>query len=1263
MALFFENGIGQGKTFLLYGNISERFFGWDLTERDFEQYLVRLLKSKGYEHIVFYGQAGVKGKYCLDPQSARFFFSDNVDIPMPSPVDTENLQTSPAQDPAAAPSGSSREAAATQRDSSSGAGALQSMMGRSRRRHRGSYRPGSLSAEPADAQDNTTQVETETAQGTGPVSSKIRYALRSQSEEEFFLELHNKMLDPDSKMAVILYDLFVMPVLQLATLRDDILSVWDGQKNNNLCLILAPQTVSNTAAMVQMIQAVGLGPKFLIADENNRYRLNPSTCFNIPNPGPDEIRNMLRRMMIMGIPGTGPIVFDKKLKIDYSELGDIVDEILYCSSVSAGNQNPGTENSGNTALRGSCSEIYDRLCRYLRKKGKGKEQKQVTLTRQEIAGIWGLERVDRERALQQLDRPGWEGAYKKISEVVRIKENNYQRQKKTETPAAEYSDSKEDRWVLDRMEIQEKADPNRMEIPHFILLGPPGVGKTTVARLIGNLLHEVGCLKKGHTVEVTREQLTSSYVAGIPKATRTQIDLAEEGVLFIDEAHALGNNDGGSERSSTGLEVIQTLNGAMTDPRRHFCVILAGYEKPMEDVYKLDQGFIGRFGGNTIVIKDYKPELLEKILRDHIKSLGGKLDNELTEEVEGKPSPLQNMLRRMYKERNIRTFENARAMINLAGTVCGKAGDRPICREDFVNDTIHIDWFEEADLDNSYEAIMKELNENFVGMDEIKQFFKALYLEIQEAIKGGEDPHKILLRPILIVGNPGTGKTTVAKCLARLYYSFQMLGTPEPDFVSASALIGSHVGESQERVLSHIHDAQDVRGMLVIDEAHEFLGSSYGEGAIGACMEPTTDREHPFMLVMNVYADKKKEFLDANGGIMSRFVTIELEDYKPEELFEICRRLIVRMKYTLEEKAADRLMDLCRQTYYNRKYDTGNGRWCDNTVKEIDKARRLRCHDEGIDMDSDQYRIIIAEDIPLPESVKEEEDRLPLFKDCKTRAEKLQYLKDIKERMEKERVGAEPVKRIIRDIIESLKYNVLYPAREQLIIPGHYFFKGNAGCGKTTGAEFLARYLHALGLIESAGIRKISATDLIGQYLGETGVKTRNQLMQARHHVTLVDEAYALGDSTSNTNSYKKDALAELVAFLDDRSYRRDTTFIFAGYNGDMDALYAGNQGLKSRIIEVEFPDFTFEECIEIFRSLAAASDYTIVPEAENILEVSILKLRSASDFANGRTIRTFYEEVVKTVKIRCIREEYEEDDERVGQILQEDIESVMAAE
>ena len=83
MKTFLDTNVSKSKTFVLYGNLKDTIWCPDLMPRDIEHYLVKLLKSRGYEHIIFYGEAGTKGAYCLDEKSARFFFSANLNIPLP----------------------------------------------------------------------------------------------------------------------------------------------------------------------------------------------------------------------------------------------------------------------------------------------------------------------------------------------------------------------------------------------------------------------------------------------------------------------------------------------------------------------------------------------------------------------------------------------------------------------------------------------------------------------------------------------------------------------------------------------------------------------------------------------------------------------------------------------------------------------------------------------------------------------------------------------------------------------------------------------------------------------------------------------------------------------------------------------------------------------------------------------------------------------------------------------------------------------------
>ena len=166
---------------------------------------------------------------------------------------------------------------------------------------------------------------------------------------------------------------------------------------------------------------------------------------------------------------------------------------------------------------------------------------------------------------------------------------------------------------------------------HCVFTGNPGTGKTTVARIVAQIYHELGILKKGQLVETDRSGLVAEYVGQTAVKTNKIIDSALDGVLFIDEAYSLVQGGG----NDYGKEAIATLLKRMEDDRDRLIVILAGYDNEMKLFIDSNPGLQSRFN-RYIHFSDYNAEELMAIFKLNLK----KFDYELTNDAEQKISHL-----------------------------------------------------------------------------------------------------------------------------------------------------------------------------------------------------------------------------------------------------------------------------------------------------------------------------------------------------------------------------------------------------------------------------------------------------------------------------------------------------------------------------------------------------------------------------------------------------------------------------------------------
>lgn len=294
------------------------------------------------------------------------------------------------------------------------------------------------------------------------------------------------------------------------------------------------------------------------------------------------------------------------------------------------------------------------------------------------------------------ERDGYMAKVKNITEAIKLIQSKQQEQRQESTEplpklSVEESLSKLDeliglgavknevRDLVNYLKVQQMNKefglPTGDQNNHLIFAGSPGTGKTTVARIIADILYSLGIIEKGQLVEVQREDLVAGYVGQTGIKTQEKVEEAIGGVLFIDEIYRLA--EGGE--NDFGKEAVGVLLKAVEDRRGEFVTVLAGYENRMDDFIKLNPGLKSRFP-NTLHFDDYTVDEMVAIFKLNCRK-GGKVLSESAERV------LRNRLQQMYDTRD-ENFGNARDVRNLFEKTCRKQANRIASTSSITKDAL-----------------------------------------------------------------------------------------------------------------------------------------------------------------------------------------------------------------------------------------------------------------------------------------------------------------------------------------------------------------------------------------------------------------------------------------------------------------------------------------------------------------------------------------------------------------------------------------------
>ena len=454
---------------------------------------------------------------------------------------------------------------------------------------------------------------------------------------------------------------------------------------------------------------------------------------------------------------------------------------------------------------------------------------------------------------------------------------------------------------------------------HMAFYGNPGTGKTTVARLLGDIFKSLGILEKGHMVEVDRSNLVVGYIGQTATKTQETIEEALGGVLFIDEAYSLAR--GGDQ--DFGAEAIDTLVKGMEDKRDQLIVILAGYTDEMRDLLKKNPGLKSRIN-IEIDFEDYSNEELLQIANYTAEK------NQFVLTQEGQKA----FMKKISQEKDQEFFANGRAARNIIEAAIRekalKIGNKKVSREELTKlDAGDFGLDLKALEADNIEAALEELN-SLVGLESVKNQVqaikdRALFNQLLEE-KGMTAP--ALSYHMAFTGNPGTGKTTVARILGKI---FKNLGITSSDkFVEAdrSALVGSYIGQTAPKTLDVCKSAYG--GILFIDEAYSLAdggSNDFGKEALATLIQEMENNRDKLIVILAGYSHEMGRLFDLNPGLKSRVGNIiEFPDYSGEDMVEIFNGTAKKASYHLEEDAQDLVRDYFEDLVQNKDRNFGNGR-------------------------------------------------------------------------------------------------------------------------------------------------------------------------------------------------------------------------------------------------------------------------------------------------------------------------------------------------
>lgn len=538
----------------------------------------------------------------------------------------------------------------------------------------------------------------------------------------------------------------------------------------------------------------------------------------------------------------------------------------------------------------------------------------------------------------------------------------------------------------------------------------------------------------------------------------------------------------------------------------------------------------------------------------------------------------------------------------------------------------------------SLDEVMSDLTA-MIGLNEIKKqvFEHAQYLQFLQLRKenGFTERQDINIHSVF-VGNPGTGKTTVAGMMGKLYKNMGLLSKGHVHQVDRVDLVGEYIGQTAPKTKDAIEKARG--GVLFIDEAYSLARANddtkdFGREVIEILVKEMSNGQGDMAVIVAGYPKEMKYFLDSNPGLKSRFkIHYHFSDYLPQDLSEIAMYACREKEVILSPEAKKLIDEMIIEAYRNRDRTFGNARFVNDLIEKAKVSLGLRVMRSAVVQGPSREELSVI----LPEDIEHIRSLAAISHPAIPVDEKLlhQSLADLNAL-----TGLDAVKKQIQEMIDIVRYHQVTGRSVLNKFYMHTVFIGNPGTGKTTVARILTSIYKALGILERGHMVETDRQGLVAGYVGQTALKTAEKIDEAMGGVLFIDEAYALTNNPGNSHDFGNEVIQTILKRMEDK---RGQFFVFAaGYPENMEAFLKANPGLSSRFDKVlRFEDYSPDELNEIAMNMITSHDMRISPKAFEHLISYFNFLYDYRDkyFGNARIVRQTIQDVIKNQNLRLAK-------------------------